>query len=279
MLAFRTPVPQPPSVIIEVGDGLRARIPLLQLGSSDVDPVLRLSLGLSGISLPRLEGLSGVLKVGIVPGSAPGSTGTPLRAMEGLRGGSSLILLLPPLPPFSSMFLLAMRGLSGGCSERGCCWSGDPWIMWTMGSRGGWKALVGWESCLEGLDVRGQSARLVCSLKGLAGLSWSTVVVLVLGLEGDGEGQVGNLGVSLGLLGTMFLLLRDSLEDRRCCRGLSEPSWPTPLRLGFGLGGASVKTFLCSLGLSRTFWPTPALLKLGRMVRGWGTGGGWVVKL
>lgn len=83
-----------------------------------------------------------------------------------------------------------------------------------MGSKGGWKVLVGWESCLEGLDVREQSAREVCSLKGLAGLSWSTVVVLVLGLEGDGDEEVGNLGVSLGLLGTMFLLLRDSLEDR-----------------------------------------------------------------
>lgn len=103
-------------------------------------------------------------------------------------------------------------------------------MMWTMGSRGGWKALVG---CLEGLEVREQSARLVCSLKGLAGLSWSTVVVLVLALEGDGDGQVGNLGVSLGLLGTMFLLLRDSLEDRS--RGLSDPSWPSPLRLGLGL--------------------------------------------
>lgn len=124
-------------------------------------------------------------------------------------------------------------------------------MMWTMGSRGGWKALVGWESCLEGLEVREHSARLVCSLKGLAGLSWRTVVVLVLGLEGDGDGQVGNLGVSLGLLGTMFLLLRDSLEDRRAvCRGLSDPSWPSPLRLGLGLGGASDKTFLCSLGLS-----------------------------
>lgn len=120
-----------------------------------------------------------------------------------------------------------------------------------IGSRGGWKALVGWESCLEGLEVIEKSARLFCSLKGLAGLSWSTVVVLVLGLEGDGDEQVGNLGVSRGLLGTMFLLLRDSLEDRRgVCRGLSNPSWPSPLRLGLGLGGDSVKTFLCSLGLS-----------------------------
>lgn len=245
---MRTPEPPPPSIIIEVGDGLRARIPLLHVGSSDVDPDLRRSLGLSGTNLPRPEGLSGVRNVGTVPGSAPGSTGTPLRANEGLRGGSSLILLPPPLPPFNSMFLLAMRGLSGGCSERGCCWSGDPWMMWTMGSRGGWKALVGWESCLEGLE---QSARLVCSLKGLAGLSWSTVVVLVLGLAGDGDEQVGNLGVSLGLLGTTFLLLRDSVEDRRgACRGLSDPSWPSPLRLGLGLGGASVKTFLCSRGLS-----------------------------
>lgn len=120
-----------------------------------------------------------------------------------------------------------------------------------MGSRGGWNALAGWESCLEGLEARAQSARGVCSLKGLAGLSWSTVAVLVLGLEGDGEGQLGNLGVSLGLLGTAFLLLRDSLEDRsRVCRRLSDPSWPNPLWLGLGLGGASVKTFRCSLGLS-----------------------------
>lgn len=101
-------------------------------------------------------------------------------------------------------------------------------MMWTMGSKGGWKALAGWESCLEM-----QSARLVWSLKGLAGLSWSTVVILVLGLEGDGDGQVGNLGVCLGLLGTMFLPLRDSLEDRS--RGLSDPSGPSPLRLGLGL--------------------------------------------
>lgn len=121
-LAFRPPAPPPPpSIIIEVGDGLRALIPLLHICSSDEDPVFRLSLGLSGTNLTRPEGLSGVLKVGIVPGSAPGSTGTPLRAMEGLRGGSSLIVLLEPLPPFSSRFLLAMRGLSGGCSERGCC--------------------------------------------------------------------------------------------------------------------------------------------------------------
>lgn len=88
-------------------------------------------------------------------------------------------------------------------------------MMWTIGSNGGWKALVGWESCRDGLEVRERSATLVCSLKGLAGLSWSTVVVLVLGLAGEGDGQVGNLGVSLGLLGTMFLLLRDSVEDRR----------------------------------------------------------------
>lgn len=123
--------------------------------------------------------------------------------------------------------------------------------MWTMGSRGGWKALVGWDSCLDGLEDSGQSARPVCSLKGLAGLSWSTVVVLVLGLEGDGEGQEGNLGVSLGLLGTAFLPLRDSQEDRRgVCLGLSDPSWLNPRRLGLGLGGASVRTFLCSRGLS-----------------------------
>lgn len=120
--------------------------------------------------------------------------------------------------------------------------------MWTIGSRGGWKGLEGWDSCLDGLEVRERSAKLVCSLKGLAGRSWSTVAVLVLGLEGDGEGLVGNLGVSLGLLGTTFLLLRDSVEDSGwVCRGLSGPSWPRPLRPGLGLAGAS---FLCSLGLS-----------------------------
>lgn len=123
-------------------------------------------------------------------------------------------------------------------------------MMWTMGSRGGWKALLGWESCLEELGVKGKSARLVCSLKGLAGLSWSTVVDLVLGLEGDCDGQLENLVVSLGLLGTMCLLLRDSQEENIICRGLSDPSGPSPLRLGLGLGGASDKTFLCSLGLS-----------------------------
>lgn len=87
-------------------------------------------------------------------------------------------------------------------------------MTWTIGSKGGWKALIGGEICLEGLDVRERSARIVCSLKGLAGLSWSTVVVLVRGLAGEEDEQVGNFGVSLGLLGTRFLLLRDSLEDR-----------------------------------------------------------------
>lgn len=222
-------------------------MPLPQVCSSD----LRRSLGLSGTTLARFEGLSRVLSGFTVPGSAPGRTGTPLRAKEGLKGGNSLILLPAPPPPFTSTFLRAERGLSGGCNERGCCWRGDPWIMWTIGSRGGWNALVGWESCLEGLEVRERSARGACSLKGLAGLSWSTVVVLVLGLEGDGDEQVGNLGVSLGLLGTAFLPLRDSLEDRRgVCRGLSDPSWPSPLWLGLGLGGASVKTFRGNLGLS-----------------------------
>lgn len=72
---------------------------------------------------------------------------------------------------------------------------------------------MGWDSCLEGLEVCERSARLVCSLKGLAGRSWRTVPALLLGLEGDGE--LGNLGVSLGLLGTMFLLLRDSVEDKK----------------------------------------------------------------
>lgn len=74
---------------------------------------------------------------------------------------------------------------------------------------------MGGESCLEELEVTECSDRPVCSLKGLAGLSWSTVAVLVLGLEGEGEEQVGNLGVNLGLLGTTFLPLKDSLEDRR----------------------------------------------------------------
>lgn len=153
-----------------------------------------------------------------------------------------------------------------------------------MGSRGGWKALLGCESCLEELEFWEPSAKMVCSLKGLAGLSWSTVEVLVLGLDGEGDGdgdeQVGNLGVTLGLLGTMFLPLRDSLDETRgVCRGLSEPSWPSPRRLGLGLGGVSVNTFLCSLGLSWTFWPTPVLLKLGSMVLGKGTGGGWELKL
>lgn len=112
---FRIPEPPPLlSIRIEVGDGLRARIPLLLMRSSDVDPVFRLSRGLSGTSLLKLEGPSGVRNMGTVPGSAPGSTGTPLRAMEGLRGGNSLMVLLTVFPPFNSRFLLAMRGLSKG---------------------------------------------------------------------------------------------------------------------------------------------------------------------
>lgn len=148
---------------------------------------MRRSPGLSGTpSFPNDDGLSGVLNMGILPGRAPGRTGTPLRAMEGLRGGSSF-MLLPPL--LSSRFLRVSRGLSGGCSVRGwgkgwCCWSGEPpWMMWTMGSRGGWKVLLGWDSsCLEELEVRERSA---CSLKGLAGRSWRMVPAFVLGLDGE----------------------------------------------------------------------------------------------
>lgn len=123
-------------------------------------------------------------------------------------------------------------------------------MICTMGSKGGWKALVDCESCLEGLEVREQSARLVCSRKGLAGLSWSTVVILVLD-EGDGDEHVGNLGISLGLLGKMFRPLRESSGDKTgVCRGLSPPSSPKPLLLGLGLGEVSVRSFLCNLGLS-----------------------------
>lgn len=111
-------------------------------------------------------------------------------------------------------------------------------MMWTMGSSGGWKA-------------RGPSARPACSLKGLAGRSCSAAADLVLGLEGDGEGQAGNFGASLGLLGTRFLPVRDSVDDRwGVAQKLSEPSGPSPLRPGLGLGGASAKIFLCSRGLS-----------------------------
>jgi hypothetical protein len=55
--------------------------------------------------------------------------------------------------------------------------------MWTMGSRGGWKALLGWDSsCLEALEVRERST---CSLKGLAGRSWRMLPAFVLGLDGE----------------------------------------------------------------------------------------------
>ena len=75
-----------------------------------------------------------------------------------------------------------------------------------MGARGGWRGRGGWANWREGLAERDRSARLACSLKGLAGLSWRTVPDLDLGLEGEAEGEWGNLGVSRGLLGTLLLL-------------------------------------------------------------------------
>ena len=103
-------------------------------------------------------------------------------------------------------------------------------MMWMMGSRGGWKALSGCEfRCLVGLEGR----------------SWSPMPTLVRGLVGDGEEQVGNLGVCRGLPGTTLWPVRDSVEDsRRICRGLSWPSWPALLRPSLGLGGASSRAFL-----------------------------------
>lgn len=253
-LPFR-PLPSPISP--EVGEGLRARTTRGLKGSSVGDPAFRRSLGLSGTILGH--GLSGVRRV---PGRAPGSTGTPLRAIEGLRGGSSLMLL-------PSRFLRASRGLSGGCSVRGCGCGGPPWMMWTMGSKGGWKDREGGESCWEGLDAKERSG-WGCSRKGLEGRSWRTMAVLVLGLEGEEDGDaVENLGENLGLPGTGTRLtdgasvgaVEMETEGRMwVCMGLSgvlatELSWFNPLRLGFGLGGASKRAFRWSLGLSGTFGP------------------------
>lgn len=270
-LAFLIPAPPtPPSIIVEVGEGLRARMPRLNVGSSDVEQDLDLTLWLSQSNLLGLELLSSVLNVETVSGSTFSRTGTPLRTTEGLSGGSSLMLLPPPLPTFDSMFLLAMRGLTGGCRERGCCWSVVPWRMWTLGSSGGWLA---WPGCCS--KVGGQSAS---SLKGLQGLSCSIATDLVFELENDSEEQVGNFWASLGLPGTKVRLLRGSVNDtwevaRRLSLQLS------PLRPSLGLCGESPKIFLWIRGLSLTLSPALMLSSWGSAVRGWGMDGGWAVKL
>ena len=77
--------------------------------------------------------------------------------------------------------------------------------MWTMGSRGGWKARGGGESCWDGLEV-GERSSWGCSQNGLEGRYSRRLASFNLGLDGDEQGDVAvTLGVRQGLLGTTTL--------------------------------------------------------------------------